>query len=257
MTVLVGVYCADGVVIGSDSAATSSHGRTPLIKQNVTKIDTLGDKLVFATTGSVGLHQRFRNHIQAEWNEKGFQNDPHTVATSLCRRTIADFQSTGVPIDPQLGLNFGALLAAPISDKHHLVEFATIDFQPEIKGEEMHFVSMGSGQVLAEPFLGFMHRVFWMDDLPALNEGIFGAVWALNHTIDLVPGMVGGPVQLATLERGKKGQWQARKLSEDELGEHLETCDAMEQHIRQFRIDKPDDKAEEPPVPPSPPGKKL
>ena len=66
MTVLVGVYCRDGIVVGADSAAVSAHGQTPLIMQQATKIDIVGDRTVVATTGALGLGQRFRPHVEEE-----------------------------------------------------------------------------------------------------------------------------------------------------------------------------------------------
>jgi hypothetical protein len=39
----------------------------------------------------------------------------------------------------------------------------TYDFQPEIKRGKLFFVSMGSGQPLADPFLAFVKRVLWKD----------------------------------------------------------------------------------------------
>lgn len=230
MTVLVGVYCRDGIVVGADSAAVSAHGQTPLIMQQATKIDIVGDRTVLATTGALGLGQRFRHHVEEEWREKGFQGSEHALSTSLCRRTLRDFESTGVRFGNQ-GLGFGALLAAPLDGRQSLIEFGTTDFQPEIKSEQIMFVSMGSGQVLADPFLGFIRRVFWKNEAPRLQEGIFGALWALVHTIDLVPGTVSEPIQMAVLAREQKGQWRARKLVDDELGEHREHCKVLEERI--------------------------
>lgn len=60
MTVLVGALCVDGVVIGADSIATSALGLHPLIQiRSDDKVIIVGDKVIIATTGSVGLSQRF------------------------------------------------------------------------------------------------------------------------------------------------------------------------------------------------------
>lgn len=235
MTVLVELYCTDGVVIGADSVATFAHGPIPTISQHTTKIEIIEDKLIVATTGSVGLSQRLDYHVAEEWREKGFQKGVHPVSTNISRRTLGDFQDTGVPRHSQLGWQFGALLAAPIGDKQCLIEYDTVNFQPEQKTETLLFVSMGSDQPIADPFLGFIRRVLWNNEVPTLREGIFGALWALEHTIILTPGMVGGPPQLAILERAEKGKWHARKLNDDDLGEHKGHCKDIEEHIRGYR----------------------
>ena len=93
---------------------------------------------------------------------------------------------------------------------------------------------MGSGQPIADPFLGFIRRVFWGSEPPTVREGIFGAVWALNHTIELTPGQVGGAPQLAILEK-ESGKWKARKLSDEELGEPQEQYSAVEEYLGDYR----------------------
>jgi 20S proteasome alpha/beta subunit len=58
VTVLVGVRCSDGVVIGADGIATSSMGAAPLIHLEADpKIRLFSDTVIMATTGSVGYAQ--------------------------------------------------------------------------------------------------------------------------------------------------------------------------------------------------------
>lgn len=62
MTVLVGVLCQDGVVIGADSSMTHTlaTGQTGTIEQPTDKIYRVGPDVLIAGTGVVGLVQRFR-----------------------------------------------------------------------------------------------------------------------------------------------------------------------------------------------------
>jgi 20S proteasome alpha/beta subunit len=53
MTILIGVLCEDGIVIGADSSATFTHGPAKTIEQPTKKVATIGEDLVFAGTGSV------------------------------------------------------------------------------------------------------------------------------------------------------------------------------------------------------------
>jgi 20S proteasome alpha/beta subunit len=65
MTVLVGVLCADGVVVGSDSSATFSAARNlNTIEQPVRKTFLVGSDVIFATTGAGGLGQRLEYILQ-------------------------------------------------------------------------------------------------------------------------------------------------------------------------------------------------
>src|SRR5258708_32788053 len=67
MTVLVGILCSDGVVIGTDSAAASSPipGHVTLEQQDqpALKIEIIGADVITAVTGSVGLAQRFNDQV--------------------------------------------------------------------------------------------------------------------------------------------------------------------------------------------------
>ena len=56
MTLLVGVLCTDGVVIGSDSAATLESG---VLQSPVKKVHVVNDSILVATAGSVGLGSVF------------------------------------------------------------------------------------------------------------------------------------------------------------------------------------------------------
>jgi len=234
MTVLVGVLCTDGVVIGADSIATSSSGPHRLIQiRSDDKIRIIGDRVIIAGTGSVGLGQRFEAIVQKSWNEKTFQKAPLECVRHLSGATLKDFSETGVQRHPQNGIGFGALLACPFGDKPELTEFGWTDFQPERKTPRMHFVSTGSGQVLADPFLAFASRVLWKEQQPDVKTASFGVYWALDHAIKYAPGGVGEPIAIATLRR-EKGTWTARLLKEEEMQEQAQHIAEIEQRIGNY-----------------------
>ena len=259
MTILVGVFCSDGVVVGSDSLATSSAagaGGLPTIGITTPKVEVIHEHVITATTGSSGLGQRFDHLVSKHWEDKQFQKPIHEVSTELCQKVLQDIQSTAVQRSPNFGLGFGALVAAPIGDKHYLIEYDARDFQPEIKTEAVTIVAMGSAQVVAVPILGLIKRVFWPDRAPNLREGIFGALWALESTLALTPGSIGGQPQIAVLERGKKGKWTAQMLDDDALQEGKEHCRGVEQHLSDYKsrilAESSDSKPPSLPSPPKP-----
>lgn len=83
MTVLVGVRCTDGVVIGADSAATSAAGNTHLLKLASDKIVIVGDRVIVAGTGQIGLGQRFADQVKQAHDAKLFQQSAVNVAKAL------------------------------------------------------------------------------------------------------------------------------------------------------------------------------
>ncbi len=250
MTVLVGVRCSDGIVIGSDSAATLAMGAIPLLHlRSDNKIHIFQGNIVIAATGAVGLYQRLMHHIEDAIKGGVFKNlSPHDCVTNISRRVLTDFANSHVSNHPHEGLRFGALLAVAIKDEPCLVEYATTDFQPELKKDELFFVSMGSGQVLADPFLAFVSRVLWEGKMPSVEDGKYGVYWVLSHTIRLAPGGIGGPIKLAVLRKVGK-EWVAEELEDPpELAEYISE---LETHIWNFGR-APIEEAEPEPIPQPP-----
>lgn len=167
------------------------------------------------------------------------------ASTNISRRLLIDFNNSCVPTHPHHGLGFGAMIAAPIKGEPCLVEYATNNFQPEFKKDKLFYVSMGSGQPLADPFLAFVSRVLWKDELPDLELGKFGVYWTLSHTIRLAPGMVGPPIKIAVL-REDNGAWVA-SLSE-ETQEAAQFVAGLEERIGQ-KFAAPVTEADVSPVP--------
>jgi hypothetical protein len=121
-------------------------------------------------------------------------------------------------------------MAAAVTDGPFLAEFATTNFQAELKTGKIFFGSMGSGQMLADPFLAFVCRVLWDNEMPTVDDGKFGVYWVLAHTIKLAPGKVGLPIHLATL-RKVNGVWIAK---EEDTQESAQYIDELESHIGGF-----------------------
>jgi hypothetical protein len=217
--------------------ATSSHGPQRLIQiLSDDKINIVANKIIIACTGAVGLSQRFHGVVKASWDkDKHFQKPSLDCAREISRATLKDFDHTGVPRLPpqQGGLGFGALMAAPLEGTAQLIEFGLLDFQPEIRKERLHFVSMGSGQVLADPFLAFVSRVLWNGQPPNVQMGALGLYWVLSHTIQYAPGGVGKPIKIAVLKK-EKGDWVARSVEGDELQEPEQHVSEIEKLIASY-----------------------
>ena len=217
------------MVIGADSAATSAAGNVHLLKLASDKIVIVGGRVIVAGTGQIGLGQRFAEQVKQAHDAKLFQKSAIEVAKQLSAAGRNDFAQTGASMG-----SYGALVAAPADGTGQLIEFATADFQPELKNGKIHFVAMGSGQMLAEPFMSFVDRTFWKSQTPDVKTALFGVHWALAHTIKCAPGGVGDPICLATLKNGKNG-WEAELVSDEILQEQSEHMAAIEERIAGYR----------------------
>jgi Proteasome subunit len=230
MTSIVGVLCEDGVVIGTDSSATFGTRTYRTIEQPFEKIDIIGGHIIVAGTGQIGLGQRFCEVVNKSWDEKKFQLSSIEVGKHLSKSAIQDFGETRA----EKG-QYGALVGFPIGHTPHLCEFAVDDFQPELKTERLWYCSMGSAQSITDPFLAFIRDAFWSNGRPNLYDGIFATVWALAHAIQVNPGGVNGPIRIGILERTHKGQFEARLLAEEELGEHYQNIDEVKSSLQDFQ----------------------
>lgn len=230
MTVLIGLLCEDGIVIGADSSATLGNSlNIPTIEQKCKKIHVVAERVIVAGTGSIGLCQRFTHIVSEYWKADGFNKPYQEVGRELSARGIQNYRSSGAPEG-----QFGALVAYATGGKFYLCEFAVSDFQPEFKDNALWYTSMGSGQLITDPFLGFLREIFWKDKLPLLNEGVFHVVWALWHTIKLNPGGINEPMQISTLSLTKDG-YMANLLDENTLGEHINNVIGINQYIAEYK----------------------
>jgi len=231
MTVEVGILCKGGVVIAADSAATFGSPNLKIMEQPTRKISIVANKVIVAGTGAVGLCQRLHAIIENLFANPGFDVvSPLEKGKLIARAAIQDFASTHAPFQGQ----FAALVAFAHEGVPCLIEFCIPDFQPELKRpDEIWYVSVGSGELIADPMLAWMREVFWTDGPPVLQSGIFAASWVMDHVVKINAGGVNGPIDIAVLEF-KDGEFRARMLTPDELDEHKGNVQAAREHMRRF-----------------------
>jgi Proteasome subunit len=178
MTVIVGISCSDGVVIGSDSTMVAGRvttGYTIERQSDVLKIEVIGDDIITAVTGAMGLAQRFNDQVAVTMKElrgryqppqqfvPGFgpvnctplqkmlmllgtvppNTVPYDVLTPveigriISQATIGDFQrsQSAWQSQPNIGWGLGALFAFVHADKPHLIDFDPVQFHPEMRGQ--------------------------------------------------------------------------------------------------------------------------
>jgi 20S proteasome alpha/beta subunit len=224
VTLLVGIHCTDGVVVAADSASTFGNPGAFTITHPVQKIAIIEKKVIVACTGHTGLAQRFEAVVETLYSGPDWKGSAIDKGKTMAARGIQDFAQTGIRPG-----QFGAIVAFMHQNKPQLCEYQVADFQPDLKGEQCWYVSMGSGQSLADPYLALMRMAFWREGPPTLQSGIFTAAWVMHHAIEAAPGFVRAPIDIAVLEDGK-----ARLLDPDELQEHHTHVQESMEHFRTF-----------------------
>ncbi|MEO0049612.1 MAG: hypothetical protein ABIK42_00510 [candidate division WOR-3 bacterium] len=151
--------------------------------------------------------------------------EPQMKIAQACRGVTGDLA--------QQSAICNTLVAIPVSRRLHLFELDP-HCLPELKDEKIPFVTIGSGQRAADPFLAFLRRIFWQDRQPTISEGVFTALWTVRHAIDVLPAYVFGPEQVVTISQEKDG-FNAMELSDEQLEEHREAIGQAERSLANFR----------------------
>src|SRR5437660_75445 len=227
MTLIIGVRCGDGIVLGADGSATlGTMGAPTARQQSVKKLKVIRDKLVFGLSGPIGLSQLLCACVEEAHDKGHLQHRVEHVAEHLRGtfwKLIEPEMKNAVVAQPVVGEQAAAssaicstILALPVQGRAELLQF-NHQASPEIATEELTFVAIGSGQMLADPFLAFIRRVVWCMRPPTVQDGILAAVWTLRHAIETNPGGIAEPMIIVVLSKEKdaKGRedFVARELA--------------------------------------------
>ena len=232
MTLIVGIKCTDGVVMGADGAATLGlpFGQDTVI-QPVSKLHIVDGRMIMGVSGPVGLSHLYLDRVERLWRDRKIGRD---LSTADCMRLLREAISQDASVAAETAREWvslhrssleavltSSLIALPIggiSGRPELIQFDYMGM-PESASEDLPWVAIGSGQQLADPFLAFLRRVFWKEKSPHWTDGAIATVWTLLHAIQVTPGGVSGPIQVAVLSRQKGNELSARMLSDNEIEE--------------------------------------
>jgi len=259
MTLIIGIKCSDGLVLGADSGATLGSTVTGLrtIIQPVTKLEQIANKAIVGVSGPVGLGQLYANSVYKLHNS--FRDSD---GAEVCRKLRDEFRKDAeialrmaamaiqvLGSQAQAGALTTTLVALAANDGPQLIQF-DCECSPEMATNDLPFVSIGSGQIIADPFLAFLKRIFWEKRPPSVSEGIFAVVWTLEHTIKTAWAGIAGPIRVGRL-RMQGTQAEAQILTEPELVEHRINVTEIEKYIQKFpQEQRPTAEEPEPPQPP-------
>lgn len=246
MTLIVGLIAKDGVVIGADSAATlgPGFGMRTIAEHSVQKIHNIHGRVLLATSGPVGLSYIFASILAplVQKNEFTRKYTDVDMAQSI-RDCIYDAWKDAIEKS-----NFGAQklndghllengrLTAVVGFKYHedkkfgLAEFMA-DGTYEVKRAALPFVSIGSGQMTADPFLSYTVKLVKENGELTLERATLAAVWTLQHAIDCTAGGLAEPIHISRIEGQAAGGLVAKDFTEGEVGEVVQMVTEVEGKI--------------------------
>lgn len=243
--------------MGADGAATlgTIFGQGTVM-QPVRKLQRLADRLMIGVSGPVGVGQRISGTIAQLWESGQLSNIPSLQVVQRIRQSLGQILILEITYASEASKLIGAaaqqsaltqtLLAAPIEGQVRLYHFGCTG-EPEEITDNIPFVTIGSGQNLADPFLAFLRTIFWKDSIPNMAEGIFAIFWSLRHAIRRNTGGVADPIQIMTLQKQGEDSFLVKELESTELEETEQAVKAAEEHLSQFKHGK----GEPPPAAPA------
>lgn len=252
MTVAIGFYCHDGIVVGADSMLTPSMGGINVGHHKGKKVHLLAGNQLFAFAGDQGQAARFQIMADGSHGLAATVAHPIDFPLTLTQSLIQQFHNTG--IGQQINVN--TLLGFEHAGQHKLCVFEGI-IQPRLLDAAHYYVALGSGKLSADPFLRFLVDIFCLNGPPSVREAIFLTTWAIQHTIDTNSGGVDGPIRIAAMERNPAGIWQSRLLADNEVDDQGQAVESARQSLRDWRNslappedgDVVDDDVPTPPIP--------
>lgn len=240
MTLIIGVKCRDGLVIGSDSLETFGTG----IEQEVSnKIEYLARDSLIASAGAVGLSQLIKEKLRKSWETVQNQDDVYTARIELedliwseTKRAMNRVHEAQEFLEEELisTVLTSSLIAFPLNGAPTLLRLNAIGQSDQVTCESP-FVSIGSGDVQADPFLAFAKRVVRNNEQPeAIDDGVLGVLWALQHVIEVNGGLgVGGSPVIATLQLVGE-HWEADIRTGPLLDQHLQRIAGAEKSVHTY-----------------------
>lgn len=251
MTLIIGVRCGDGVVIGSDSVTTysSPDGQRTIEQETETKIRLIKNSALYASAGAVGPSQDVLSTLDSNWKNINKKPRYHTVKKEVADRISGQIKFYARRMEETLVIanrdqpfvtkvDIESLIALPIDSDFHLFRFDEHG-NPEEYTSDLPIVTIGSGQVQADPFLAFVKRVAWNDEQPnTVKQGIVGVLWTLRYVIARNSALgVGGQPSIGILEMADE-KWRASVLYGDRLSFYVDAIDDVEKalyvHLNQY-----------------------
>lgn len=231
MTVAVGFYCHDGIVIGADSMLTPSIGGLSVGHHKGLKVHLLVGEQIFAFAGDQGQGARFQIMADGSHALPATVSHPIDYVLALTNSLVAQFQQGGIPPN-SIGVN--TLLGFVHAGNAHLCVFEGA-LQPRLLDASHYYTALGSGKLSADPFLRFLVDIFCVGGPPSVGEATLLTTWAIQHVIETNPGGVAGPIKIAVLEKDNSGTWIARQLTQNEIDEHLQAVESGMDALRAWR----------------------
>jgi len=245
MTLVLGVMCQDGVVIGADSAVTyTTSGGFQTVQLSTKKIWPIADnKMLFAASGDVGLAQRIQGEIEEFWKNLDSISSINYVRDSIerCAKRVLEPRFRTLEFIPQemrgealSSAMCYSLLAFIRDEQFHMLHLGVNATLTEF-GLEMPFVSIGSGQPMADPLFGFLKNALWPSGRFYVSDAELVIAWILDTVIHINPGGVGGEKVIYRLTKDNSNLPIVLEVTNERIGETMQFIQDATEVLRKYK----------------------
>lgn len=235
MTLILGLICADGVVLASDSQATYTTGGQP-VKGRIKKLVPQWRNVAWAASGNVGIYQHiqqlFSTHKELGDKLRFDNREVATVIKEICE-----------VLRPSLRTHLGELLNFPNSNPWTGFLFCgwvkdgplLLEVGPDLvvtDHREQGYAAIGSGDIF--PYFALASLEHHKVRECSLGRATLIAHRVVHDAISVAAYGLGPPVQMITIPEGgevqerddieaiKDGVTQWRQIERDALEKYLE-----------------------------------
>ncbi len=266
MTLLIGVQCTNGVVLGADSSATLATNGAD-VNDLAHKITLVGDHALIAIGGASAMGLQFEHGARTELESLHVAGELATLAhpelaAKISEQLIPAFLALKIPElavkakelpggEENLASILARCLIATFTNAGPCL-LAVNEFGLTDCADKVPYAVEGNGDVAALPFLGYIRQHVWKNQPPDVGAGILAVLWAFRYAGRANPERLSEPYQLGVVERiGER--LQARFLSETDLSEPKNLLDDFETNVMGQLLGRvvEEEKAQAPPVPSS------
>ncbi len=216
MTLALAFLCSDGIVFASDSMVTNFISDEPHTHRHGKKVHLLKNKQLFAYAGDRWLSDRIQNVIETTPVNLDPNSHPINHTYAIRQNIVKDLASTQL----QFPVSLEVLTTFSHNNNNYCCCF-DIEGQPKILNEQDYYMTIGTGSVLADPFLLFLIESFCPNGPPNVVNGIILGTWIIDHVVKTNPGGVGDPIQIMVLEKQPGKGTRSRIVTKTEIDEYL------------------------------------
>ncbi len=243
MSLIVGIRCADGVVIAASGPASwPSVDGLPAARQQARRLRVVAGQAVLGVAAHDGLAQEMALSLErclvgpdrGDTAEDVLRTKIRDALAAPIQRTVAIHQTLkGLPGFATASHDYlvsQSILAIPL---HRTLRLYALDPECSLTEitEELCCAAVGSARSAAEPFLAFMRRVLIGSDVPKLSTGELAAYWAVYQAVANHVAGVTLPIQVVSVTRSPEGSIEIVERGEEEIDALRQAMEKAEERI--------------------------